>query len=129
MLQVTFGVFVSPQLYINVISLTVRAHICFSLCIECVSNVDETLGEMFLEEKTLTEDDIRVCCHHKLCLMSHVHLVNEMLAEIGRFTLRIDCIVRQITFCNTSISLTVSYTFLYSKVCLLHLSNLCKLFD
>jgi len=27
---------------------------------ECVSNVDETLGEMFLEEKTPTEDDIRV---------------------------------------------------------------------
>jgi len=29
-------------------------------CTECVSNVDETLGEMFLEEKTPNEDDIKV---------------------------------------------------------------------
>ena len=33
---------------------------CAHLCVECVSNVDETLGEMFLEEKTPTEDDIKV---------------------------------------------------------------------
>jgi hypothetical protein len=30
--------------------------------LECVSNVDETLGEMFLEEKTPTEADIKVNC-------------------------------------------------------------------
>jgi len=35
------------------------------LCTECVSNVDETLGEMFLEEKTLTEDDIKVGCDER----------------------------------------------------------------
>ena len=28
---------------------------------ECVANADETLGEMFLEEKTPNEDDIKVC--------------------------------------------------------------------
>jgi len=35
---------------------------CACLCVECVSNVDETLGEMFLEEKTPTDDDIKVSC-------------------------------------------------------------------
>lgn len=35
--------------------------------IECVSNVDETLGEMFLEEKTPTEDDIRAAVR-RTCL-------------------------------------------------------------
>ena len=28
--------------------------------VECVSNVDDVLGEMFLEEKTPTEKDIEV---------------------------------------------------------------------
>jgi len=47
-------------------------HCCWScLCIECVSNVDETLGEMFLEEKTPTEDDIRVGCSQEFCLQLH----------------------------------------------------------
>ncbi len=32
--------------------------VCFTS--ECVSNVDDTLGEMFLEEKEPTEQDIRV---------------------------------------------------------------------
>jgi len=41
------------------------------LCTECVSNVDETLGEMFLVEKTPTEDDIRVC---HIDTHTHIHL-------------------------------------------------------
>ena len=44
---------------------------CACLRTECVSNVDETLGEMFLEEKTLTEDDIRVGCSQELSLQLH----------------------------------------------------------
>ena len=31
--------------------------LCF---VECISNVDDVLGEMFLEEKTPTEEDICV---------------------------------------------------------------------
>ena len=33
----------------------------FFFWIECVANVDETLGEIFLEEKTPTVTDIKVC--------------------------------------------------------------------
>lgn len=29
--------------------------------VECVANADETLGEMFLEEKVPTVDDLKVC--------------------------------------------------------------------
>lgn len=29
--------------------------------VECVSNADEVLGEMFLEEKIPTNDDLKVC--------------------------------------------------------------------
>ena len=29
--------------------------------VECVANVDEILGEMFLEEKIPTNDDLKVC--------------------------------------------------------------------
>lgn len=29
--------------------------------VECVANADETLGEMFLEEKIPTTDDLKVC--------------------------------------------------------------------
>lgn len=28
---------------------------------ECVANADEILGEMFLEEETPTNDDLKVC--------------------------------------------------------------------
>ena len=33
--------------------------LCF-LCVECVSDVDEDLGEMFLEERTPSNEDIYV---------------------------------------------------------------------
>lgn len=39
--------------------------------VECVANADETLGEMFLEERVPTVDDLKVCLlpTHTLTLM------------------------------------------------------------
>lgn len=32
---------------------------------ECVANADEILGEMFLEEKIPTNDDLKVCVNQE----------------------------------------------------------------
>ena len=63
-----------------------KIHFCLVfIYAECVSNVDETLGEMFLEEKTPTEDDIRVgCdtlsfCHYFCSVQFDLHLTLSTL--------------------------------------------------
>ncbi len=43
---------------------------------ECVANADELLGEMFLEEKIPTNDDLKVC----------VFKEQECVCEIGGFS-------------------------------------------
>ena len=37
--------------------------------VECVANADETLGEMFLEEKIPTIGDLKVLFHNPFCLL------------------------------------------------------------
>ena len=56
---------------------------CASLA-ECVSNADDILGEMFLEEKTPTEDDIKVCHWGQLLLMEHFIACYDLGS--GRYT-------------------------------------------
>ena len=40
---------------------------------ECVANADEILGEMFLEEKIPTNDDLKVCVCVRLCVCEICH--------------------------------------------------------